>query len=169
MLRKITALSALAVSLLAAGSARAEYFAVGAYEFRAVDPLVKVNYYGGRGAYVEQYGTAVVMATIHIPVGRTLRSVYCHMLDSSSTQDAIVRVLENSSTDTGSWGGREMLKMKTSGSAGHFRLVSSAFVGSKVIRDWSGTGPYTFYSYNLEVTLGDSTNLHIKNCLVETL
>jgi hypothetical protein len=167
MLRKLTALSALAIALFAAGSARAEYFAVGAYEFRPTNPVTKINYYGGRGLYVDQYASATVIATLHIPVGRTLRTVYCHVLDASSSQDLTVRILENSSGDLSGWGGREMLKMSTVGT-GTTRLVSSNFVGSKVIRDWSGTGPYTFYSYNMEVTMGDATNLHIKNCVIDT-
>ena len=167
MLRHLTALSVLALSLLAGGSARAEYYMVSAYEFRSMnEPSKQFLLSGGRGGYINS-STGSVTATLRIPTGKVLNTIYCQLLDASSTRDITITVGEVQSRDDGGFGTTTMLSMSTSGAPGHTKISSSSWTGPRVIKTWDGQGPYTYYGYTITASLGDTSNLNIKSCAID--
>ena len=167
MLRTFTALSVLVFSLFAGGIARAEeYYTVSAYEFKPVGPDVKYEFRGGRGGNITSVAASSVVATLRIPPGKKFSAIYCQVLDASTTKDITVTLGEVRSGDIAGFGTTTLVSMATGGAPGATRIFTGV-PGSPVVKTWDGGGPFTYYAYTVSISLGDTSNLAVKACVIE--
>jgi len=166
MLRKLTALSVLALSLLATKAAHAEWIMLGAYDFQPYSKTTDYQFSGGRGGYVAS-GFTSVKAALRLPEKRKFKSFYCQVLDVSGVKDISITVDELISTDNSkSFGSRTVMSLATSGAPGHVKLGTTAVNGNAVTKNWEclvGDTCY-YYSYFVTVSLPDFSNTNIKSC-----
>jgi len=162
MLRKFIALSAVSLSLLAAKAARADWYMISEYDFTSYTKSTDYEHSGGRGGYVAG-GHPYVRTMLHLPIGKTITSLYCQVLDVSTTSNITVTLDEVGSPDDASnWSSRQILSFSSSGSPGHVKLVG---FGSAVVKDYEClTSSCTYYTYSITVYLPATSNTNIKSC-----
>lgn len=167
MIRNLIAVSAAAIALFAAEAARADWLMVGAYDFQPYDKSTQYAFSGGRGGYVAS-GFTSVKAPVRIPIGKSFKSLWCQVLDISSTADISFSLGELSSTDTGAdFGESTILSMSTSGTPGYTKIMTNSVSGSGLTKTFVCGAVCTYYSYYLTVTLPGTSNTSIKSCAIE--
>lgn len=167
MFRKLIVVTAFATSVFAAEAAHADWLMVGAYDFQAYDRSTDYQFWGGRGGYVAT-GFTTVKAPVRIPIGKSFKSLYCQLLDTSAGRDVTVTLQELASSDTTSnFGGRTMMTLTTSGTPGHVKLGTMQTSGSTIARTFEcPTTACNYYTYYLFATLPDTSNTHLKSCAI---
>jgi len=167
MIRNFIAVSAAAVAMFAAEGARADWLMIGAYDFQPYDKSTQYTFSGGRGGYVAS-GFTAVKAPVRIPIGKSFTSLWCQVLDVSSSSDISFSLGELSSTDNvADFGERTMMSMSTSGTPGHTKISTSSISGSAVARTFTCGAACTYYTYYLTVSLPGGSNTNVKSCAIE--
>lgn len=168
MFRKLITLSVLALSLFGAKAAHAEILMLGAYDFQPYDISTAYTFSGGRGGYVSS-GFSVVKAPLHIPIGKRFGTIWCQVLDASTTKDVSISLDELQSTDeTANFGAATIISMSTSGAPGHKKIYMTPVAPAGTTRSYTCVGSNcTYYSYYLTVSLPGTSNTTIKACTVE--
>jgi hypothetical protein len=138
-----------------------------AYDFFPISSTTKYDFSGGRGGYVSS-GHPVVKAAVPIPLGKRFSSIYCQVLDASTTKDISITLGELRSTDNNSsWGERTMASTATTGAPGHVKIFTSTFDGSTIAKSFECTNTCSYYTYYLTVSLPETSNTNIKSCAIE--
>lgn len=169
MLRKLTALSVLALSLFAAKAAHAEdWYMVSAYDFVPQnDNKIVVS---TRGAYVtSSTGWTHIRAVVRIPHNKTFNGLYCQITDTSAAKDVKVTLMEQRSTDDGSvFYIRDIMSVTSSGSPFHTKLWTATVTGpgSAYTNAWTCNGTCTYYSYYVDAYVPDTSNTAVKACAI---
>jgi hypothetical protein len=167
MLRKLIALSVAASSLFAAARARADWLMIGAYDFQPYDKTTQYTFSGGRGGYVAS-GFSAVKAPVRIPIGKTFTSLWCQVLDVSSTSNISLSLGELTSTDDSSdWSERTIMSMSTTGSPGFVKISTGTISGSALVKTFTCGSVCTYYTYYLTVSLPGNSSTNIKSCALE--
>ncbi|HEY0710733.1 MAG TPA: hypothetical protein VGG33_28270 [Polyangia bacterium] len=166
MIRKLTTLSVLALSLLATKAAQAEWIMLGAYDFQPYSKTTDYQFSGGRGGYVAS-GHPYVRAALRLPEKRRFKSFYCQVLDASAAKDISITVDELISSDSSkTFGARTVMSLASSGALGHTKLGTTVVIGNAVSKSWECIAGDTCYyhSYFVTVSLPDLTNTNLKSC-----
>lgn len=170
MIRKLIALSVLALSLFGAKAAHAEVLMLGAYDFQPYDISTAYTFLGGRGGYVSS-GFTSVKAPLHIPIGKRFANIWCQVSDFSTTQNVTLTLEELQSTDFSSgFGARTVASTSTSGAGGHAKIRMSPAGGDGIVKSFDCTavgGNCTYFTYFLTASLPGTSNTTIKACTVE--
>jgi hypothetical protein len=166
MLRKIIAMSILSLSLFAAKAARAEsWYMVSEYDFDSFTKTTDYEHAGGRGGYINS-GTPQVRTVLRIPVGATITSLYCQVLDASPTKDIVVSLDEFGTPDDASgFRSRNIFTVTSSGAPGHVKI--STFGAGSIVKDFEClSSACMYYTYVLTASLLDTSNTNIKSCAI---
>ena len=169
MIRNLIAVSVAFVATFAAGGARADWLMVGAYDFQPYDKSTQYTFSGGRGGYVSA-GFTSVKAPIRIPIGMTFQSLYCQVLDVSTSSDISVSLTELQSTDDStSFGALTIMNMSTTGASGHHKIWTNTIVtpASALVKTFACAATCTYYTYYLTVSLPGTSNTNIKSCAIQ--
>jgi hypothetical protein len=166
MFRKLLAVLGFALPVFSAQAAHADWLIVSAYDFQPTMGTTDYRTTGGRGGYIAS-GFPVVKAPVRIPIGKSFRSLWCQVLDASTTKDISITFGELASADTTAYfGERTMLQLSTTGATGH-QKINGWFTAPSVARTFECNGDCWYYSYYLTASLPEGTNTHIKSCAVE--